>query len=67
VFSHGFSQDTHADGSKEVDAETRVARIVDGEDAAKRRHYGIVFHPLRQLLHAHALSELFDQDLDEDT
>ena len=67
MLTHLLSDGTEADGGEVVDRESGILGIVHGEHPAARHPDLGVLEPLGNVLQAHTLRDLVEQDLDEDT
>ncbi len=67
MLTHFLGDGTQTDGGEVVDGEARVLGVVHGEHPAARHPDLGILESLRDSLQAHALRDLGEQDLDEDT
>lgn len=67
IISELIRQSTQTDGRKEVDGESRVARVVPREESAEVRLKSRVLKSGVELLDSHEFGEFLEQDFDEDS
>lgn len=67
MLAHVLGQHTHADAGEVIDREAGVAGVVQWEEALEAGAQDLVPHAFLQLRQAHVLSEVLEEDLDEDT
>jgi len=67
VLAHFFRERPHANAGEVIDGEACVSRGVGGEDAGEAGSEDVVFQSLMQFGHAHSLSQILEENLDEDT